>query len=718
MKIYQPYAFQKAVPVWKVGKEEEMNTSLAISAEITAKTAVMHVTGASVFTVTVNGKLAAYGPARAAHTFFRVSEIDLTPHLTDATDIVTVRTVGYNIMTYAFPKNPAFVCCEIVADGAVVAATGSAGFGFRYYDMDERVMRVQRYSYQRAFVENYRLAPDAFSYEHPNCQKPQTAVCDPAPKTFIQHDLPYCDYDESFPTVIATGTQTYDGTPTYYDEDNYWFHRPVTEVGNELDGYTREELEDESQLDVGRMVFTKPAPISGDAADIAVPADEYRMVEFERDYVGIFSFDMECEGDGELYFIFDEILLDTDRALDEFRLQCSNFIKWKVTAGHYRLTCAEPYTLKFVRIVAKGTAIRIKNLKITRIEYPMSKITGRYIGNDPEMQTIFDAAVVTFASNATDIFMDCPSRERCAWLGDAFSTSRAEKALTGAVHVQRALLANIFEAKSFPGVPDGLIGDTCPADYYGDPGLTVGAIWSALFHLYEYYEWTHDDDMLAIAKDRLYTAINFFRPYENQYGLIVDPPGALFFDWADCNRYTKGVSFLFNMRYYAGKKILGILYHDEQLNAEADALKATILQYALNEDGFICDHALMIDGEMVVQPTYTETAQYYAFYHHILTRKDNPELYQRMIEKLGTAKIENNYYPEMPAAGLYGYTNRMEILSQNGEAEELLWYIKDRFRYMVERTGTIWEFVDDRASCNHGFTSAMTMYLKRVGLVE
>ena len=711
MKVYKPYAFAKATPVWKRGKEQERNTSLAVCATIAVGQTTLRVAGASVFTVTVNGNFVYYGPARAAHGFFRVSEIDLSAHLTKTENTVAIRAVGYNILTYSHPKNDAFVCAEIVAGGEVVAATGDNGFGFSYYEMPERVQRVHRYSYQRAFVENYRLSGVA---------APKADVCNTAEKTFICHDLPYADGDCSHFTPISAGSVTYDGTPTYYNDENYYTHRAVTEVGREYDGYTRAELEDESQLDMGRMVFSKPAPFCGDGSDIRVDADRFVIAELERDYVGLFSFDLECDGDGELFFAFDEILLDTDRALDEFRLQCSNFIKWSFRKGTYRIVTAEPYTLKFLRIVAKGAGVRVRHLTLHRIEYPMSKITAKYTGGDPKMQAIFDAAAVTFASNATDVFMDCPSRERCAWSGDAFSTSRAEKALTGRADIQRAYLANHFEATwPLDGIPAGLLSGTYPADYYGDPGLTVGALFAVLWHLWEYYEFTHDDDMLAIAKDRLYQALATFQPYENQYGLVVDPPGALFFDWADCNLYTKGVSFLFNMYFYAGKMVLGKLYHDDEMIAQAEKTKQTILDYALDENGFIHDHALMIDGEMVVQPTYTETAQYYAFYYHILTKETHPNEWQRMIDKLGTAKLEHGYFPEMPTAGLYGYLKfRMELLSKAGERDELVDYIQDRCAYMVNRTGTIWEFVDDRASCNHGFTSAIAMYLKRVGLVE
>ena len=63
-------SFAKAAPVWAKGRAEEMNVTLAFSAAFELRdandvaNAILRVTGASCYRITVNGKYAGYGPAR------------------------------------------------------------------------------------------------------------------------------------------------------------------------------------------------------------------------------------------------------------------------------------------------------------------------------------------------------------------------------------------------------------------------------------------------------------------------------------------------------------------------------------------------------------------------------------------------------------------------------------------------------------------------------
>ena len=52
-----------------------------------------------------------------------------------------------------------------------------------------------------------------------------------------------------------------------------------------------------------------------------------------------------------------------------------------------------------------------------------------------------------------------------------------------------------------------------------------------------------------------------------------------------------------------------------------------------------------------------------------------------------------------------GYYLRLELLSRAGLTKQLIKEMKSLFLEMVERTGTLWENVDTRASCNQGFAS-------------
>ncbi len=63
---------------------------------------------------------------------------------------------------------------------------------------------------------------------------------------------------------------------------------------------------------------------------------------------------------------------------------------------------------------------------------------------------------------------------------------------------------------------------------------------------------------------------------------------------------------------------------------------------------------------------------------------------------------------------------RMELLSQGGLAQQILDESVDYLMYMAERTGTLWEFAEDFASCNHGFASHIchTLYRDILGVKQ
>ncbi|MEG1634089.1 MAG: hypothetical protein RR388_00505, partial [Rikenellaceae bacterium] len=73
--------FSKAVPVWACGREKEMNLTLNFNATFTVgagESADLKITASTLYKVLLNGKFLGYGPARAAHGYFRVDEYDIS----------------------------------------------------------------------------------------------------------------------------------------------------------------------------------------------------------------------------------------------------------------------------------------------------------------------------------------------------------------------------------------------------------------------------------------------------------------------------------------------------------------------------------------------------------------------------------------------------------------------------------------------------------------
>ena len=161
----QDYTFRAATPVWEVGTAYTQNRTVCFTADVPAseEPVILAAAASCAFVLMVNGVYVAHGPARCAHGHFRVDEYDLSGYLTKAVNRVAIRVASYNRYSYSYLNQPGFLCAEITRGGELLAATG--GEGFTAYHVAERLSKVPTYSFQRTFVEVYRLGEGAFDYE-------------------------------------------------------------------------------------------------------------------------------------------------------------------------------------------------------------------------------------------------------------------------------------------------------------------------------------------------------------------------------------------------------------------------------------------------------------------------------------------------------------------------------------------------------------------------
>src|SRR5690606_16975950 len=123
-------AFAVAQPVWLSGRETELNVFAGFRAEFdgpSTGSAILRLTGSTIYRAFINGEFAGYGPARGPHDYFRVDEWDITPLLKPGENVVAIEVAGYYMNSFYTLKQPSFLQAEIVADGSILAATGTDG---------------------------------------------------------------------------------------------------------------------------------------------------------------------------------------------------------------------------------------------------------------------------------------------------------------------------------------------------------------------------------------------------------------------------------------------------------------------------------------------------------------------------------------------------------------------------------------------------------------
>ena len=707
----QSFKFRKALPVWGAGLEKEMNVSVALRTVLPKGCApVLYVTGHSDYQIFINGAFLAQGPARAGHGFFRVDALPLSAALTEEQNVLCILCAGYNVNSFYLTDQPPFLCAEIVNGETVLFATGTEK-PFEACVYPYRMQKVQRYSFQRPFTEAYRFPTDYDRVFTDPCFAPEPLIlAETGPKRFLVRETPRSDYEvRKAVSVVNTGVvrPVADGARQFRD-------RAFDGVnGKTIRGFRVKELE----LAAVNAVYRLKAEIEDaavcPAAPLTLPANGFAVYDMGLDTTGYLRLTVAPAADAVLWAVFNE-KLQPDGLPDPGGNGCACEVCWKLQGGRvYELTSFEPYTYRYVQVICENAAAEVRNVSQICEHYPAAGLKDPLSPADPALHKIYAAAVETFRQNATDIFMDCPSRERAGWLCDSFFTARTERAVTGESRIEKAFLENFLMEESFPHLPAGMLPMCYPSDHYDGCYIPNWAMWY-LLELAEYKERTGDTSLVDFAKDKMYALAAFFEKYENGLGLLEKLDSWVFVEWSRANDFTQDVNFPTNMLYAKFLETLGCLYGDAAFTEKAARLKETIRETAFNGSFFI-DNAVRKKGTLKLTGNHTETAQYYAFFTGVATKETYPALYGLLLERFGPGRDPEKEYPDVPVSNAFiGNYLRLEILYRNGEYDRLIREIRAFFLPMAEATGTLWENMTDFASCCHGFASCVAYWMHKI----
>lgn len=720
--------FKEASPVWLFGRETEMNLWLSFRTVAKgAKNTVLRLSGSTAYNVKVNGKFVAFGPARCAHDFYRVDELDIT-HLTVNGAIVTVNVAGYNADSFYHIDQPSFLCAELIEDGEITAATGKDGFLCRI--MTEHEQKAQRYAGQRTFCEIYNLSPSIEKWEKDeNINFREFAIAMPKitdDKVFIERGCDYNIYD-IIPADKIVSRLKFDVCYDNKDKIRYPdYIIPRTAKGAICKKYfIMGEIETDLFLQGCCINVSDIIPAEAPAASETVACGEGVTYTMKINTTGKVCMHVKCEEATEILVKFDEYL-DNSGIINFRRMYTVNAFLFRMEKGEYDLATFEPYTMSAMQVfVTKGKA-EISDVSIAY--FGDSNTERRYIGNDSEMKKIFDAAAETYRQNAFTIFMDCPSRERAGWLCDSFFTARAEKVLMGRSSVERNFLENYFLPEGFKSLPHGMFAECYPGDHYGGGYISNWAMWLVI-ELEEYLYRTGDKEFTDAAKPRIYALLDFLKKYENADGLLEKLERWVFVEWSKANELVQDINYPTNMLYAKMLESVCRLYNDYPLLEKAAQIKKTINEQAIMPDGFYCDNAVYgEDGKAHLSGECTEACQYYAFFCGTATPEQNPVLWERLLNDFGPERIVPEKWPEFktdakwqhvyPANAFIGNYLRLDLLCSYGAHDKLKENIKGFFLKMAEKTGTLWELENPTASCNHGFASHVVYWMEKLGMLD
>lgn len=261
-ELIEPSSFAVAKPVWSEGREKEQNLTLTFCQELEVariKEASILLAASCDYRLRVNGEFVAHGPCVAAHDFYRIDCYDLQPYLHRGKNIVTIEVAGYNSPSYYLLDQPSFLQSEMLLNGKVVAATGR---DFVAYDYKERVADVPRFSFQRPYVEEYRIKTTYSDV------KPEKLV-EQEHKTLLARGVAYPDYHIHAAKLIDTNLYKFATNSSGFLRAKVKVEKPTTLI------LRFDEILGEDGRVMERRLKWRPA------VTYHLPAGEYELESFE-----------------------------------------------------------------------------------------------------------------------------------------------------------------------------------------------------------------------------------------------------------------------------------------------------------------------------------------------------------------------------------------------------------------------------------------------------
>lgn len=196
----------------------------------------------------------------------------------------------------------------------------------------------------------------------------------------------------------------------------------------------------------------------------------------------------------------------------QMRCNCRYEETWTLKRGNCRL---EPYDYKGFRYASLqcDPGVTVIRVEAEVRHYPMDDSLCRLSSGSPVLDGIFNICKNGVKYGTQEGYLDCPTREKGQYLGDAVIASHAHVWLTGDVRMLRKCIDQFAASE---GICPGLMA-VVPGSYMQEVA-DFSLLWSQLLMLD--YQFTGDRDFLRKYYPTAAGIIEHFRQYERADGLL------------------------------------------------------------------------------------------------------------------------------------------------------------------------------------------------------
>ncbi|MCA9837484.1 MAG: alpha-L-rhamnosidase N-terminal domain-containing protein [Trueperaceae bacterium] len=189
----------------------------------------------------------------------------------------------------------------------------------------------------------------------------------------------------------------------------------------------------------------------------------------------------------------------------------------------------DPKGLRYAYILVHGSAERVTltDFAINEYNYPWQG-DASFECNDEALNRLHKAGIRTVELNSWDAFMDCPTREQRAWVGDAVVHQMVHLATNSDWRLAWHYLTLGNSPRS-----DGILPMSVAGDVEGGQGFTIPD-WSIhwIHGVYNLYRFTGDLTKVKEFMPTIERILRWYLPYQTSNGLLQDVPEWNLIDWS------------------------------------------------------------------------------------------------------------------------------------------------------------------------------------------
>jgi alpha-L-rhamnosidase len=195
--------------------------------------------------------------------------------------------------------------------------------------------------------------------------------------------------------------------------------------------------------------------------------------------------------------------------------------------------------LRYVYLLVHGASgpVTLKSFSVKENLYPWTEGAG-FECSDEALNRIFRAGIRTVQLNSHDAFLDCPTREQRAWVGD----SVVHQMVHLATNLDWRLAWHYLTLGNSPRY-DGILPMSVSGEIEADGGHTIPD-WALhwVHGVYNLYRFTGDKEQVMTFMPTVARILRWYAPFQNAQGLLKDLVEWNLVDWASISSEdTSGV---------------------------------------------------------------------------------------------------------------------------------------------------------------------------------